>query len=238
MCFFFNGDCTSTHIKIVIKTALYKTKFIERVEIDALEIALSDQEEASATAHNEMSQIENMEPLAKMNYLCEKFGNDGTFDLGHNKIPSRFRPFMKNLRHELKLNLQPCATTTEREMLIEISMCKNKQDIDDLLEEFYKKKDLGPICKYIRQALANAADIWASKQLSNPSHNEFWFRTNVYSFLWDRQFLIDDKFISKRAECYSNTTKQLSDVENQRVDFILHDINDDNDYVSVEEKPS
>jgi hypothetical protein len=62
--------------------------------------------------------------------------------------------------------------------------------------------------------------------------------TNVYSFIWERLFLIDDKSISKRVEFYSNTTKQLGDFDNQHVNFILRNISDDNDYVSVEEKSS
>lgn len=50
--------------------------------------------------------------------------------------------------------------------------------------------------------------------------------------------MYDDKFTSKRADCYSNLTKEFEDVDNQRVDFILRSINDDNDYLSAEEKPS
>ncbi|KAG0168871.1 hypothetical protein DFQ29_010002, partial [Apophysomyces sp. BC1021] len=38
--------------------------------------------------------------------------------------------------------------------------------------------------------------------------------------------------------CYSNITKEFEDVDNQRVDFILSNVNDDNDYLSAEEKPS
>jgi hypothetical protein len=49
-------------------------------------------------------------------------------------------------------------------------------------------------------------------------------------------FLNDRKFNAKRAGCYSSTTKQFSNIGNQRIDFILRSINDENDYVSSEEK--
>lgn len=60
----------------------------------------------------------------------------------------------------------------------------------------------------------------------------------MYSFIWDRIFLLDDKFISKRADCYPNTMKQFKKMDNQRIDFILRNANDINDYISVEEKPT
>ncbi|KAI8326728.1 hypothetical protein EDC96DRAFT_613066 [Choanephora cucurbitarum] len=41
-----------------------------------------------------------------------------------------------------------------------------------------------------------------------------------------------------RADCYSNIIKEFEDVNNQRVDFILRNINDDDDYFSAEEKPT
>ncbi|GAA5802583.1 hypothetical protein HPULCUR_008053 [Helicostylum pulchrum] len=56
-------------------------------------------------------------------------------------------------------------------------------------------------------------------------------------FIWDKVFLQDNRFISKRANCYSNTTKQFNAVNNQRVDFIWRNVNDESDYASAEEKP-
>ncbi|KAI7904577.1 uncharacterized protein BX663DRAFT_541591 [Cokeromyces recurvatus] len=165
------------------------------------------------------------------------FGEEGKFGFMSNKISRRYKIFANGLKHKLKLDLQPIATSKEKEMLINISKCKNKDNIDDLLEEFYKDRNMDCMCKYIRLVFTNAAELWASKQLSYITHNESWFRTNVYSSVWDMIFFSDDKFISKRADCYSNTTKQFDNIDNQRVDFILHNINDNNDYISAEEKP-
>lgn len=50
--------------------------------------------------------------------------------------------------------------------------------------------------------------------------------------------MYDNHFSSKRSECYSNIAKWFKDVNNQRVDFILRNINNDIDYLSIEEKPS
>jgi len=50
--------------------------------------------------------------------------------------------------------------------------------------------------------------------------------------------MYNEHFNSKRADSYSNITKEFQDESNQRVDFILQNMNDDVDYLSVEEKPS
>lgn len=79
---------------------------------------------------------------------------------------------------------------------IRIGKFQNKDDIDDLLESFYKERNLDPMCNYIRLALSSAEDLWTTKQLLNINHNESWFRTDVYSFVWDKVFLNDDSYIS------------------------------------------
>lgn len=93
------------------------------------------------------------------------------------------------------------------------------------------------MCKYIKLVFANAAELQVSRQRLNINHNESWFHINVYSFIWDKVFLSDAKFISKCADWYSDTAKQFDNVDNQRIDFILCNINDNNDYISAEEKP-
>ncbi|CAO3645412.1 unnamed protein product [Mucor hiemalis] len=111
-------------------------------------------------------------------------------------------------------------------------------DINNLLAIFYADITMDPLCRYIRLALATVAELWSSHLLLKPDHNESWFRTHIYSAVFDNAFIYDNKFTSKRADCYSNITKEFDDVDNQRVDFILRNINDDNDYLSSEEKPS
>lgn len=229
--------CTATRIKKLVKIAQYSTQFIEEVEMNTLEMNNFNSEAPADTTRHDLSQLVNMTAVDKMKYLCDEYGEEGKFDFTSDKISKRYQPFVSGLKRELDLDLQPLATSKEREMLISISKCKNKDDIDDLLEKFYKDRNMDCMCKYIRLAFANATELWASRQLSNINHNESWFRTNVYSFIWDKIFLSDDKFISKRADCYSNTTKQFNNIDNQRVDFILRNINDNNDYVSAEEKP-
>ncbi|KAI9006245.1 hypothetical protein CLU79DRAFT_829783 [Phycomyces nitens] len=79
------------------------------------------------------------------------------------------------------------------------------------------------------------ASLWT--YILKENHNKTWFQTHVYSAVFDNAFVYDDQFTSKRADCYSNIIKEF-DVDNQRVDFILRNVNDDNDYFSAEEKPS
>lgn len=182
--------------------------------------------------------IKNMNANDRMIFFCDKFGVDGYLDFMEAKIASSYREYVKDTAAELNLHLQPMITRKEREMLLNISECKSIHDINDLLARFYADQTMNPLCRYIRLALATVAELWSSHLLLKPDHNESWFRTHIYSAVFDNAFIYDNKFTSKRADCYSNITKEFDDVNNQRVDFILRNINDDNDYLSTEEKPS
>ncbi|EIE81154.1 hypothetical protein RO3G_05859 [Rhizopus delemar RA 99-880] len=96
---------------------------------------------------------------------------------------------------------------------------------------------MNPMCRYIRLALSNMVEIWSSDGLVTADHNESWYRTHVYGPVFDNAFIYDKNFITKRADCISNITKEFDDIPNQRVDFILRNLNDDTDYFSAEEKP-
>ncbi|OBZ83970.1 hypothetical protein A0J61_07982 [Choanephora cucurbitarum] len=162
-----------------------------------------------------------------MVFLCDKFGVDGYLDLMENKIASRFKQYLKDATIKLQLSLQPMTTIQEREMLMKIAECKNRMDVDDLLAIFYARRNMDPMCRYIRLAFVTAAELWSSRLLLKVDHNESWFRPH--------------SLLSCFRQCiysYSNITKEFEDVDNQRVDFILRNINDDNDYLSAEEKPN
>lgn len=88
---------------------------------------------------------------------------------------------------------------------------------------------MNPMCRYIRLALSDS--------LVTADHNESWYRTHAYGPVFDNGFIYDKNFITKRADCISNITKEFDDIPNQRVDFILRNLNDDTDYFSAEEKP-
>lgn len=65
---------------------------------------------------------------------------------------------------------------------------------------------------------------------------------HIYSNVWDKAFLDDAEFETKRSECVSQVTKVLKetkkDVKLKKIDFILRGLNANNDVVTVEEKPS
>jgi hypothetical protein len=100
---------------------------------------------------------------------------------------------------------------------MKVADCKSRIDTDNLLASFYVKQNMDPMCRYITN------------------------RGSVLMFtrpFFDNAFTYDDGFTSKSEDCYSNITKEIEDVDNQRVDDILRNINDDNDYLSTEETPS
>ncbi|KAI8069132.1 uncharacterized protein B0P05DRAFT_551662 [Gilbertella persicaria] len=223
--------CTS----IQVKKLFYSSQVTD--ELDENSITCKVQEKNNQKEAN-MSKFQQMNHIDKMKYLCEKFGNEGNLDFMKDKIASRFQPYLPQLMSHFQIHLQPFTTRKEREMLLLIAKCKSKCDIDKLLSDFYADKTiLTPMCRYIRLALATSVELWSSGQLLQNDDNESWYRTHVYSAIWDNAFLHDKNFMSKRTDCYSSITKEFSNVKNQRVDFILRNINDNSDYLSTEEKP-
>ncbi|KAG0772639.1 hypothetical protein G6F22_015568 [Rhizopus arrhizus] len=65
---------------------------------------------------------------------------------------------------------------------------------------------------------------------------------HVYSNVWDKAFFDDDEFETKRSECLSQVMKVLKEIDGdtrlQKLDFILRDLNTDNDVITAEEKPT
>lgn len=130
--------CAATRIKKLVKIAQYSTQFIEEVEMNTLEMNNFNSEAPADTARHDLSQFVNMTTVDKMKYLCDEYGEEGKFDFTSDKISKRYQPFVSGLKRELDLDLQPLATSKEREMLISISKCKNKDDIDDYWKSFTK----------------------------------------------------------------------------------------------------
>lgn len=65
---------------------------------------------------------------------------------------------------------------------------------------------------------------------------------HLYSNVWDKAFFDDDEFETKRSECISQVMMVLKEIDGdtrlQRLDFILRDLNTNNDVMTVEEKPT
>ncbi|CAO3668324.1 unnamed protein product [Umbelopsis ramanniana] len=174
----------------------------------------------------------------KLIALVQRLGDDGHLDLTTAVIPRRYRKDLEWIRRDLQLSLNPLATSDERNWLLLISRCENLAEVDNLLKEMYSKMDLTPQCKYIRLCLASVQPLFETNQLQKKHHGEDWYRLHLYSFIFDKAFKSDTEFDIKRSECLSNVTKLFNDVPGQKLDFILRDVNDDNDFLSTEEKPS
>lgn len=177
-----------------------------------------------------------MTPTDNTIFLCGKFGDHGHLDLMKVTIASRFREFLFKTMNDLNFKLQPTLTRQERDMLLEISGCTDIDSINELLCSFCANTSMDPMCRYIRLALSTIVELWSSDSLLT-EHNEPWYRTHIYGPVFDNAFIYDKDFITKRADCISNITKESGDIPNQRVDFILRNLNDDTDYLSAEEKP-
>jgi hypothetical protein len=204
---------------------------------------LTEEEEQRAKAEKKKAEkrYSSMTTIEKFDHLAKYHGTEGTLDLQNAILPRRFKN-IKNMKLYLKLSLQPLVTLRERDALVEVSECKNQNDVEELLSKLYQKRDLSPNEKYIRFALAAAHEIWPTGLLKKKGHGEDWYRLHVYSNIWDKAFVLDGDFETKRSECISQITSALQEIDGttnlQKVDFILSDLNTENDFLSVEEKPS
>lgn len=68
-------------------------------------------------------------------------------------------------------------------------------------------------------------------------HSEEWYLLHGYSNVFYKIFANDEEFETKRSECYSNITTLFPNEPDQRLDFILRNLNDESDVITSEEKP-
>lgn len=236
--------CTAAPIKKLLKEKKWQVEYQQTLENNVLDAREEEQKkEKKKTAENKFDKLPTSEKFA---HLAKYYGDDGVLDLQKANIPKRFYKHMRKMKEELGTLLQPLVTLEEREMLVEISKCRNTSEIQKLLTTWYNKDNLTSNCRFIRFALAAGSEIWNSKALTKKGHGEDWFRmhvySNVYSNVWDKAFFDDDEFETKRSECLSQVMKVLKEIDGdarlQKLDFILRDLNTDNDVITAEEKPT
>ncbi|ORE01592.1 hypothetical protein BCV72DRAFT_320912 [Rhizopus microsporus var. microsporus] len=231
---------TAAPIKKLLKEKKYQIGYkqsLENVVLDARE-----EEEYKKEKKAEEKKFDKLSPTKKFAHLAKYYGENGVLDLNTANIPKRFSKQLRNMKSECNIVLQPLVTLEEREMLIDISRCQNTADVEKLLTTWYSKYDFMSNCRFIRFALAAGLEIWNSKALTKKGHGEDWFRMHLYSNVWDKAFFDDDEFETKRSECLSQVMKVLKEIDGdtrlQRLDFILRDLNTDNDVMTAEEKPT
>lgn len=224
---------TSPQIQKLLRLAVYSAQALN----DAIDNRLSSAENSqTSNGQGDSVELRHYQTLSideQMIFLCDKFGNQGHLDFTTTTISKRFGKSIK----DFGLKLQPTLIRKERDILLEIAQCTDITSVNRLLTKLYSDIDMNPMCRYIRLALSNMVEIWSSDGLVTADHNESWYRTHVYGPVFDNAFIYDKNFITKRADCISNITKEFDDIPNQRVDFILRNLNDDTDYFSAEEKP-
>ncbi|KAG2199585.1 hypothetical protein INT47_012185 [Mucor saturninus] len=101
----------------------------------------------------------------------------------------------------------------ERDMLVQIARYKNVTEVEAILSAWYDQYNMSANCRYIRFALAASLELWSSNALLNKGRGE------------DCQVV----------EALKETDKN---VKLKTLDFILRDLNNNNDVIRVEEKPS
>lgn len=167
--------------------------------------------------------FKEMDAREKAAYLVDKLGDEGVLDMSVSRIPYRFRGGVKDISAYFSIPLKPMVTLDEWRALLDFAKCKSGDDVDDLLAEMFAKRNITGNLAYIRSAIDGLQALWKSNRLRS-SNDEGWFRQNVYSYIWDRLFLHNDIFYTKRAECLSAVIKELQESEEvaqQRLDFIL-----------------
>ncbi|CEP08740.1 hypothetical protein [Parasitella parasitica] len=138
----------------------------DEVEMDLEKLGAIEEEqkkEKKKTAEKKFGKLPTSEKFA---HLAKYYGDDGVLDLQKANIPKRFYKHMRKMKEELGTLLQPLVTLEEREMLVEISKCRNTSEIQKLLTTWYNKDDLTSNCRFIRFALAAGLEIWNSVEIA------------------------------------------------------------------------
>ncbi|KAG1584197.1 hypothetical protein G6F48_008045 [Rhizopus delemar] len=231
---------TAAPIKKLLKEKKYQIEYKQSLENTVLDAR--EEEEYKKKKKAEEKRFDKLSPTKKFAHLAKYYGEDGVLDLNTANIPRRFSKQLRSMKAKCNIVLQPLVTLEEREMLLDISKCQNTAGVEKLLTTWYSKYDFMPNCRFIRFALAAGLEIWNSKALTKKGHGEDWFRMHLYSNVWDKAFFDDDEFETKRSECFSQVMKVLKEIDGdtrlQRLDFILRDLNTDNDVMTAEEKPT
>ncbi|GAA5816024.1 hypothetical protein MFLAVUS_009546 [Mucor flavus] len=234
--------CTASQIKKIIREKNWQYAYQQTLEDEVLDAATVKEDSWETKKKAAEKNFKNLSVTDKFAHLATYYGEDGILNLQHARLPKRFNKYLKKMKEEAGIDVKPFVTLEERDMLLEISNCKNTSELETLLSTWYSKKILSSNCKYIRFALSASVELWSTKALLNKTHGEDWYRLHVYSNVWDKAFLDDEELETKRSECVSQVTKILKeakkDVKLQRSDFILRDMNNDTDVLTVEEKPS
>ncbi|KAL9550830.1 hypothetical protein PS6_005344 [Mucor atramentarius] len=227
--------CTASPIRKIRREKKWQYAYQQTLEDEVLDAATVEDDSWETKKKTAEKNFKNLSVVDKFAHLATYYGKDGILNLQHAKLPKRFNKYLKKMKDEAGIDVKPLVTLEERDMLVEISNCKNTS-------ELYSKKNLSSNCKYIRFALSASVELWSTKALLNKTHGEDWYRLHVYSNVWDKAFLDDEELETKRSECVSQVTKILKeakkDVKLQRLGFILRGMNNDTDVLTVEEKPS
>ncbi|KAI7866705.1 hypothetical protein BDF14DRAFT_1809082 [Spinellus fusiger] len=180
--------------------------------------------------------------ISPLMFLIKRYAKDGILDFEDVRFSQRHRKIVGAVLDGLNLSLLLAVTPMEWSVLRELGQSKSMNKVKELVGKLYQNYDCEEGVKYIRCALVTMIDLWESDRLRTARNNESWFRSNVYAGVWDRLFLPNDQFYSKRAECHSAVFRELKslghDVKNMKVDFILRDINSNQDFITTEEKPT
>ncbi|KAG2199584.1 hypothetical protein INT47_012184 [Mucor saturninus] len=232
--------CSAGPIKRLFKEHVYKSNYRQSLEDEVL--VSSHEEFLTAKKKKGERNFSKLSVEAKFAHLATYYGDNGILDLQRLSLPKRFRNRIGKMKAEIGVLLQPIVTLEERDMLVKIASCKNFIELKAILPVWYAQCNMSANCRYIRFALATSLELWSSNAMLNKGHREDWYRMHLYAHVWDKAFFDDVEFETKRSKCVSQATKVLKetdkDVKLKRLDFILRDLNNNNDVITVEEKPS
>ncbi|KAG1080537.1 hypothetical protein G6F42_023312 [Rhizopus arrhizus] len=123
--------CTAAPIKKLLKEKKWQVEYQQTLENNVLDAREEEQKkERKKTAEKKFNKLPTSEKFA---HLAKYYGDDGVLDLQKANIPKRFYKHMRKMKEELDTLLQPLVTLEEREMLVEISNCRNTSEIQKLL---------------------------------------------------------------------------------------------------------
>lgn len=187
-------SCTASPNKKIIRERKWQNAYQRTLEDEVLDTATLKEDTWETKKKAAEKNFKNLSVSEKFAHLATYYGEDGILNLQDAKLPKRFNKYLKKMKDEAGIGVKPLVTLEKRDMLIEISNCKNTSELETRLSTWYSKKDLSPNCRYIRFALSASVELWSTKALLNKAHGEDWYRMHIYSSVWDKAFL-DGKII-------------------------------------------
>ncbi|KAL7327543.1 hypothetical protein PS15p_205956 [Mucor circinelloides] len=125
--------CTASPIRKIRREKKWQYAYQQTLEDEVLDAATVEDDSWETKKKTAEKNFKNLSVVDKFAHLATYYGKDGILNLQHAKLPKRFNKYLKKMKDEAGIDVKPLVTLEERDMLVEISNCKNTSELVALL---------------------------------------------------------------------------------------------------------